>query len=235
MSKTTTLQLYDTADDLACSFKALENKATFEAVGSIKFKGSSLALVHTDASASAYDLADVGEDVFEDKEYRDETNDAKDAVIIGVENDIVALSVDRVSKKVTMQNEISAEESRSISVINSKTSALNSDATTRMNTDMSNETDANNEIALRGTQIIALNTHIQEELTDFDTAYQAADSAADGRLDSLMSVGQVSATTLKAVYDTYSAADTTQLALIATLQSEIAELAAKFDNHMIPA
>ena len=232
MSKSTSLKLYDETEAHKFTVSCDATNQKISHADNVKFK-SPLAITHNaigDASKSFTDMVNHlrGQDFAHSF-----VSDPLDGRIVTTENAIATEGIAYLAHKAAIESALSSEESRSTAATDALASTLNDAVIARINGGSALTSAKLNMISDRQQAITDYNTHVQTGIQETETLKESGDAAITTRIDTLMSIGEVDQTTLLGVVDTYQAADTAQLADIATLQSDFDALKVRIDDVLV--
>ena len=229
MSKSTVLKLYDENEEHKFSITCDATTQKITHPTNVKFN-SSLAFSHTPTVNYDNGFTDMVNLVRNEDSSHAVQSASLDGRIQATEDAIATEGIAYLAHKAAIESALSTEEARSIAATDVLGVNLNNDVVARINGGHSLDGDILSAIGDREQAVIDYNTHVQSGIQETNTLKTDGDAAVTTRIDTLMSVGEVDATTLLGVVDTYQAADTAQLADIATLQSDFDALKVRIDD-----
>jgi len=232
MSKSTSLKLYDEleAHKFTVSCDATNQKIAH--ADNVKFK-SPLAITHNSLNDSSKSFTDMVNHLRGQDSAHSLQSGMLDGRIVTTEGAIATEGIAYLAHKAAIETSLSSEETRSTAATDLLASNLNDNQISRINGGAALTSAKLNLIADRQQSITDYNTHVQTGVTEVETQKTSGDAAITTRIDTLMSIGEVDQDTLIGVVETYQAADTTQLADIATLQSDFDSLKVQIDNVLV--
>ena len=232
MSKSTSLKLYDQDQEhkFTISCDAASQKVAH--ADNVKFK-SPLAITHNAVDDSSKSFTDMVNLVRGQDSTHSFASGLLDGRIVNTESAVATEGIAYLAHKAAIESALSSEETRSTNATDALAASLNTAVIARINGGADLTSAKLSMIGDREQAVIGYNTHVQTGITETQTLKTTGDEAITSRIDTLMSVGEVDQDTLIGVVDTYQAADTAQLADIATLQADFDALKVRIDDVLV--